>query len=66
MKFGGRKPINLTKGSCYFCDKPYENDHASQLRQSQVFTIEMLGLEEVVKESVMESFEVTVKYIQRN
>lgn len=34
------------KGECYFCDKPYERGHKCNLRQTQIFLIEIPAFEE--------------------
>ena len=50
------KPIRLTpaerrikqeKGLCYFCDQPYGRGHVCPIKQTQLFTLEIPGLDEV-------------------
>lgn len=35
------------KGLCYFCDQPYSRNHSCQLKQTQLFTVEIPGVVQI-------------------
>ena len=40
------------KGLSYFCYKPYERGHGFQLKQKQLFYIDILGIDEQSREEI--------------
>ena len=37
----------ISKGLCYYCDAPYDRNHKCPLKETQLFTVEVPGLDEV-------------------
>ncbi|KAL2905959.1 Transposon Ty3-I Gag-Pol polyprotein [Bienertia sinuspersici] len=51
------------KGLCYFCDKPYEKGHKCQLKQAQLFLVEIPGVGEELKDSDREEEEAEYEHV---
>ncbi|KAK9675813.1 hypothetical protein RND81_11G033000 [Saponaria officinalis] len=39
---------NLATGECYYCNQPYDKNHTCQFKKTHVFTVEVLGEDDLV------------------